>query len=345
VKLLATTVVGSYPQPEWLIDRDRLLGRLPPRASAAELWRVPVQRLAEAQDDATLVAVRDMERAGIDLVTDGEIRRESYSNVFATSLAGIDHENPGTAVGRTGVETVVPRIVGPVRRVAPVAVRDVEFLRANTDRPIKITLPGPFTLGQLAEDEHYGDERELALDLAAAVNEEVNALHDAGADVVQLDEPYLEARPEKARAFGVEVVNRAIESVSGVTALHVCFGYGHFVKDKPPAYSTLEELDGLHVDQLSIEAAQPGLDPAVLSSIDRKTIVYGVVASGNEAVETADLVAQRIRAALRFVPPGRLMPAPDCGMKYLPRPVALAKLQALTAGANLVRGELGRTNP
>ena len=338
--LLATTVVGSYPQPDWLIDRDHLLGRLPPRANASELWRVPAARLQEAQDEATLLAIREMERAGIDLITDGEIRRESYSNFFATALTGIDHEHPGTAISRNGVETEVPRIVGPVRRSAPVEVRDVEFLRANTDRPIKATVPGPFTLGQLAQDDHYGDERALALELAAAVNDEVKALHDAGADVVQLDEPYLEARPEKARAFGVEAVNRALEGVTGVTALHVCFGYGHFVTSKPHAYAILDKLGACRADQLSLEAAEPRLDPAALAAIPDKTVVYGVVASGNEAVESVDVVAEQIRAALRFVPPERLMPAPDCGMKYLPGPVAFAKLQALVAGASLVRGEL-----
>jgi 5-methyltetrahydropteroyltriglutamate--homocysteine methyltransferase len=340
VKLLATTVVGSYPQPDWLIDRARLRDRPPPRARAAELWRVRAALLGQAQDDATLLAVRDMERAGIDLITDGEIRRESYSNRFANALSGIDHEHPGTAVGRTGLENAVPRIVGPVRRTGPVEVRDVEFLRANTDRPIKITVPGPFTLAQLAEDEHYGDERALALDLAAAVNEEVKALHKAGADVVQLDEPYLEARPEPARVFGVEVVNRALDGATGTTALHMCFGYGHFVKDKPAAYSFLEELEDCRVDQLSLEAAEPQLDPSVLASIPDKTVVYGVVSTGEAEVETADVVAERIRAALRFVPPERLMPAPDCGMKYLPRRVAFAKLQALTAGASSVRDEL-----
>jgi 5-methyltetrahydropteroyltriglutamate--homocysteine methyltransferase len=342
MKLLATTVVGSYPQPDWLIARDGLLGRLPPRVSAAELWRMPAERLAAAQDDATLLAVRGMERAGIDLVTDGEIRRESYSNRFATALSGVDPDHPGAAVGRSGDEIEVPRIVGPVRRIAPVEVRDARFLRANTERSIKVTVPGPFTLGQLAQDEHYGDERALALDLAAAVNEEVKALHEAGADVVQLDEPYLEARPAKARAFGVEAVNRALEGVTGVTALHVCFGYGHFAKDKPAAYSILDELGACRVDQLSIEAAEPGLDPAVLAAVGGKTVVYGVVASGSESVESVDVVAERIRAALRFVPPERLMPAPDCGMKYLTRPVAFAKLQALADGAGLVRGELDR---
>jgi 5-methyltetrahydropteroyltriglutamate--homocysteine methyltransferase len=281
-----------------------------------------------------------MERAGIDLLTDGEIRRESYSNRFANALSGIDLDRPGRTLGRSGKANAVPRIVAPIRRERPVEVRDVEFLRANTDRPIKITVPGPFTMTQQAEDEYYRDERALALDLAAAVNEEVKALHAAGADVVQLDEPYLEARPEQARAYGAEAVNRALAGVTGTTALHVCFGYGHFIRDKPATYSCLEELSRCQVDQLSIEAAQPRLDPSGLAAFEDKTVVYGVVSTGELEVETAEVVAGRIRAALRFLPPERLMPAPDCGMKYLPRSVAFAKLQALVAGTELVREEL-----
>jgi 5-methyltetrahydropteroyltriglutamate--homocysteine methyltransferase len=335
-----TTVVGSYPQPDWLIDRERLSKRLPPRTLAGELWRVPSEFLAEAQDDATVLAVRDMEQAGVDLITDGEIRRESYSNRFANALSGIDLEHPGTALGRSGRPTAVPRVVGPIRRERPVEVRDVEFLRGQTERPIKMTVPGPFTMTQQAEDGHYGDERALALDLAAAVNDEVKALHAAGADVVQLDEPYLEARPEQAAAYGAEVVNRALLGVTGTTAMHVCFGYGHFIKDKPAEYASIDVLGACRVDQLSIEAAQPALDPSSLAALEGKTVVYGVVSTGEPEVESADLVAERIRAALQFVPPERLMPAPDCGMKYLSRATAFAKLQALVAGTARVRREL-----
>jgi 5-methyltetrahydropteroyltriglutamate--homocysteine methyltransferase len=337
---LVTTVVGSYPQPGWLIDRERLQKRPPPRALARELWRVPEAFLEEAQDDATVLAIRDMERAGIDVITDGEIRRESYSNRFANALSGIDLDNPGVFVERSGVENSAPRIVGPIRRVAPVERRDAEFLRANTDLPVKITIPGPFTMTQQTQDEHYGDERALALDFAAAVNDEVKGLFAAGADVVQLDEPYLQARHANARVYGVEAINRALDGVDGTTALHMCFGYGHFIKDKPAGYSFLEELNDSHVDQLSIEAAQPGLDPSLLSTVRDKTVIYGVVSNGDLAVESPELVAQRIRAALRFVSPDRLMPAPDCGMKYLPRDVAFAKLRALVGGTRIVRAEL-----
>jgi 5-methyltetrahydropteroyltriglutamate--homocysteine methyltransferase len=338
--LLRTTVVGSYPQPDWLIDRERLSKRPPPRALARELWRVPEPFLEEAQDDATLLAIRDMERAGIDVVTDGEIRRESYSNRFANALSGIDLDNPGVFVERSGVENSVPRIVGPIRRVRPVEARDVEFLRRATDRPIKITIPGPFTMTQQTQDEHYHDERAMALDFAAAVHDEVCGLFAAGADVVQLDEPYLQARPERARAYGVEVINRALAGVEGETALHMCFGYGHFIKDKPAGYSFLEELNECAVRQLSIEAAQPGLDVSILGEIRDKTIILGVVSNGDLEVESPALVAERIRRALQYVPPERLMPAPDCGMKYLPRDVAFAKLRALVAGAEIVRAEL-----
>jgi 5-methyltetrahydropteroyltriglutamate--homocysteine methyltransferase len=338
--VLRTTVVGSYPQPGWLIDRSELAKRLPPRARARELWRVPDDVLEEAQDDATLLAIRDMERAGIDVITDGEIRRESYSNAFANALAGVDVENPGVVVGRSGRPNSAPRIVGPVSRTGPVEVRDVEFLRANTDREVKITLPGPFTMTQQAQDDFYGDERALALDLAAAVNEEAHALFAAGADVVQLDEPYLQAQPEKAREYGVEVVVRALEGLPGTTALHMCFGYGQFVEDKPASYAFLEELNDTPVDQLSLEAAQPNLDLSILASVREKTIVLGVVDSAHAEVESAELVAGRIRRALAFVPPERLMPAPDCGLKYIPREAARRKLEALARGAAIVRAGL-----
>ena len=339
-RLLETTVVGSYPQPDWLIDRDRLSKRPPPRALARELWRVAPEHLEQAQDDATFLAVRDQERAGIDLVTDGEARRESYSNRFANALSGVDVDNPGTFIGRSGLPSEAPRIVGPIRRVRPVEVRDVELLRASTDRRIKITIPGPFTLARQTQDEHYRDERAMALDFAAAVNEEAKALFAAGADVVQLDEPYLQVAPDSARAYGVEVIERALDGVEGMTALHMCFGYGQFVKDKPTAYSFLEELNDSSVDQISIEAAEPGLDPAVLERIPEKTVVFGVVSTDDPAVESTELVAERIREALRHIAPERLMPAPDCGMKYLPRASAYAKLCALADAAALVRSEL-----
>lgn len=343
--LLRTTLVGSYPQPDWLIDRDRLKKRPPPRALARELWRVPEEFLPEAQDDAVLLAIRDMERAGLDVITDGEVRRESYSNRFANALSGIDLDNPGEFVERSGVRNAAPRIVGPIKRQTPVQVRDVAFLRANTDRQIKVTVPGPFTLSQQTEDEYYRDERALALDFAAAVNEEVLALFAAGADVVQLDEPYLQARPENARAFGVEAINRALASVRGTTALHMCFGYGHFIKDKPAGYSFLEELNEAAVEQLSLEAAQPKLDLSVLGAVAKKTIILGVVDNGAPEIETPEAVADAIRRALAFVPPERLMPAPDCGMKYLSRQVGFAKLQALVRGAEIVRRELHSTSP
>jgi 5-methyltetrahydropteroyltriglutamate--homocysteine methyltransferase len=339
--LLPTTVVGSYPQPDWLVDRARLGRRLPPRVRARELWRVPEELLEQAQDDATLIAIRDMERAGVDIVTDGEMRRESYSNRFATALDGIDLDNPGVAIDRTGHENPVPRVVGPIRRSRPVEVRDVEFLRANTDRPIKITLPGPFTMAQQAQNDHYDDEESLALDYAAAVNEEARDLKAAGADVVQIDEPYLQARPEQARAYGLKAIDRALEGIEGDTALHICFGYGHIVRDKPAGYSFLEELNESAVGQISLETAQPQLDLSILGRLPDKTIVLGVLDLSDDApVETPESVADRIRSALGHVPAERLVIAPDCGMKYLPRPVAYAKLEAMVAGTELVRNEL-----
>ena len=330
---LLTTVVGSYPQPAWLIDRDRLGERLPPRVRARELWRVPEAYLEEAQDDATRLAVLDQERAGVDVITDGEMRRESYSNRFATALDGVDLDRPGVALDRTGHENPVPRVVGPIRRTRPVEVRDVEFLRSLTSRRIKITVPGPFTMTQQAQDDHYGDERSLALAYAGAVNEELRDLKAAGADVVQIDEPYLQARPEEARRYALEAIDRALAGIDGETVLHTCFGYAHVVHDKPAGYPFLRELNDCAATHVSLEAAQPSLAPEVLRELPDKTIVLGVLDLDASEVESADLVAERIRSALEVVPPERLVVAPDCGMKYLPRELAFGKLCAMVAGA------------
>jgi 5-methyltetrahydropteroyltriglutamate--homocysteine methyltransferase len=310
---------------------------LPPRVRARELWRVPEPFLEEAQDDATRLAVQDMERAGVDVVTDGEMRRESYSNRFATALAGVDLDEPGVALDRTGHENPVPRVVGPIRRTRPVEVRDVEFLRSVTDRRIKITVPGPFTMTQQAQNDHYADERSLALAYADAVNEELRDLKAAGADVVQIDEPYLQARPEPAREYAVEAIDRALAGIDGETVLHTCFGYAHIVHDRPTGYPFLRELAGCAATHLSLEAAQPDLDPQVLRDVGDKTVVLGVLDLGSSDVETPGVVAGRIRRALAVVPSERLVVAPDCGMKYLPRERAFRKLQAMVAGARLVR--------
>ena len=339
--MLETTVVGSYPQPGWLIDRDRLGERLPPRVRAHELWRVREPFLEEAQDDATRIAVRDMELAGVDVVTDGEMRRESYSNHFATMLEGVDLDTPGVALDRTGHENPVPRVVGPIRRTRPVEARHARFLRAITDRRIKITVPGPFTMTQQAQNDHYGDERSLALAYAEAVNTELLDLKTAGVDVVQIDEPYLQARPEPAREYALEAIGRALDGVEGDTVLHTCFGYAHIVHDRPSGYPFLTELNDCAATHLSLEAAQPGLDPEVLRALPDKTIVLGVLDLGAEEVETPEVVATRIRRTLEVVEAERLVVAPDCGMKYLPRQRAFHKLQAMVAGARLVREELG----
>ena len=339
--MISTTVVGSYPQPEWLIDRERLGHRLPPRVRARELWRVPEPFLEAAQDDATRLAVQDMERAGVDVITDGEMRRESYSNRFATELDGIDLDEPGVALDRTGHENPVPRVVGPIRRRRPVEVRDIEFLRSITDRRIKITVPGPFTMAQQAQDDHYGDGRSLALAYAEAVNEELRDLKAAGADVVQIDEPYLQARPEAAREHAIVAIDRALDGIGGETVLHTCFGYAAIVHDKPAGYPFLRELDDCAATHLSLEAAQPGLDPEILRDVPGKTILWGVLDLGTEEVETPELVAERLRGALAVVGSERLVAAPDCGMKYLPRERAFRKLAAMVAGARLVREELG----
>ena len=338
--LLPTTVVGSYPQPDWLVDRAVLAQNLVPRVRMKGMWRVAEEVLEGAQDDATILAIRDMERAGIDIVTDGEIRRESYSNRFALALEGVDLDNPARTMGRAGKETMVPRVVGPIRRTRPVEVRDVEFLVANTDRRTKITLPGPFTMSQQAHDEHYRDEEAMAMDYAVAVNAEARDLKAAGVDVIQIDEPWMQARPEAAARFGVRALNRALEGLEGDTVVHLCFGYAAVVKSKPSGYSFLPQLADCTASQISIEAAQPRLDLSVLDELLGKTIMLGVIDLGSAEVETPELVAERIRDALQRIPAQRLVVAPDCGMKYLPRERAFGKLRAMAEGAAIVRREL-----
>ncbi len=345
-KLLPTTVVGSYTQPDWLIDRENLNTRLPPRVRVQELWRIPPEYLEAAQDDATLLAIRDMERAGIDIISDGEARRESYSNRVSTALGGIDTENHGYAKDRSGRDNPVPRVIGKIHRARPIEVSDVEFLRANTDRQIKITLPGPFTMTQQAQDDYYGgDQRAMALDYARAVNEEVKDMFAAGADVVQLDEPYMQARAEIAREFALEVLGEALKGVEGTTALHMCFGYAAIHAwqglGKPDAYSFLPELNESDIDQISIEAAQPGIDLAVLEKLPDKTIILGVIDNDDPEIEMPETVAARIRAALDHISPERLILAPDCGMKYMARDVAFGKLKSMAEGAAIVREEIG----
>jgi 5-methyltetrahydropteroyltriglutamate--homocysteine methyltransferase len=339
--LFPSSLVGSFAQPDWLIDRKRLAGRFPPRVRAHDLWRPAPECLLEAQDDATLVAIRAQERAGLDIITDGEIRRESYSNHFATALSGIDIDHPGEALDRSGHPNPVPRVVGPISRPAAVQLRDTEFLRANTQRTIKVTVPGPFTMSQQAQNDFYPDTESLAMAYAEACNAEVKDLFAAGADIVQLDEPYLQARPEAARAFGLAALNHALDGVGGTTAVHLCFGYAALIHDRPSGYSFLSELSGCPCDQVSIETAQSGLDPAVLATLDGKTVILGVLDLSDSTVETAHVVAQRVRRVLPLVDPRRIVLAPDCGMKYLPRESAEGKLCAMTEAATLLRAELG----
>ena len=335
--LFPTTLVGSYPQPDWLIDRSALSKRTPPRVRALELWRVAPEWLEQAQDDATLLALRDQERAGVDIVTDGEARRESYSNRFATALDGLDLDRPATITSRAGYQVYVPRVVGPIRRRHSVQVRDVEFLRAHTDRRIKITVPGPFTMAQQAFDEYYHDEVAMAMDYAAAVNEEIRDLFAAGADIVQIDEPWMQSAADKARQYAVKVINRALEGVTGRTAIHTCFGYAALVPGRPDGYPFLAELAAAVADEISIETAQSSLDCSVLAGLAGKTVMVGVIDLSTNEVETPEQVAARIRKALKFVPAERIVVAPDCGMKYLPRDVAFRKLEAMVAGARMVR--------
>jgi 5-methyltetrahydropteroyltriglutamate--homocysteine methyltransferase len=339
--LLPTSLVGSYAQPEWLIDRKKLAGRFPPRVRAKELWRVAPEYLEQAQDDATILAIRDQEQAGLDIITDGEMRRESYSNRFATALEGVDIDNPGTALDRSGHPNPVPRVTGKVRRKHAVEVRDLEFLRANTGRAIKITVPGPFTMSQQAQNDFYKDEQEMVLDYAGAVNAEIKDLFAAGADIVQIDEPYMQARPDKARQFGLKGLNAALDGVTGTTAVHICFGYAAVIHVRPEGYSFLPEFANSSVQQVSIETAQSKLDCSVLDKLPGKTIILGTLDLSDMAIETPEVVAARIRRALPHVPAERIVVAPDCGLKYLPRPVAYGKMCAMVEGARIVRAELG----
>jgi 5-methyltetrahydropteroyltriglutamate--homocysteine methyltransferase len=338
--VLPTSLVGSYPQPDWLINREKLAGRFPPRVRAKELWRVDPEYLAQAQDDATLLAIRAQEQAGLDILTDGEIRRESYSNHFATALDGVDIDNPGTALDRSGSPNPVPRIVGPIRRTGPIEAGDVTFLRANTDRTIKMTVPGPFTMSQQAQNDYYPDLESAAMDYAAAVNAEIRDLHAAGADIVQIDEPYMQARPDAARAYGLTALNAALEGVTGRTAVHICFGYAAVIHVRPEGYSFLPELAGCSCDQISIETAQSGLDLGVLADLSGKGIILGVIDLSDHEVESVDVVAGRVRRAFGYVPPEQIVLATDCGMKYLPRASAEGKMRAMAGAAALLRAEL-----
>ena len=338
--LLPTSLVGSYAQPEWLIDRKKLAGRFPPRVHAKELWRVAPEHLEEAQNDATLLAIRDQERAGLDIITDGEMRRESYSNRFATALDGVDIDNPGSALDRSGHPNPVPRIVGKVTRKHAVEVDDVKFLRANTERTIKITVPGPFTMSQQAQDDYYKDPAALAQDYAAAVNEEIRDLFAAGADIVQIDEPYMQARPEPARQYGLAALNRALKGVEGETAVHICFGYAAIIHERPEGYSFLPELAGCSCEAVSIETAQSKLDCTVLETLPDKKIILGVLDLSTNDVESPEMVAERIRRALPHKDASKIVVAPDCGLKYLPRDVAFGKMKAMAEGAAIMRREL-----
>ena len=339
--LLPTCLVGSYPQPEWLIDRARL-SKMVPRVRMDDLWRVDPKALEAKQDEATLLAIRDQERAGLDIVTDGEQRRESYSNRFATALEGVDIENPGSTFNRSGKPIPVPRVTGKVRRKYPVQLRDMQFLRTNTAKPVKMTVPGPFTMSKQAQNEFYRSEEEMALDYAAAVNEEIKDLFAAGADVVQIDEPWMQQHPEKARDYGLKALDRALDGVSGTVAVHLCFGYAAVVHEKPAGYSFLPELEGSKAAQVSIEAAQPKLDLKVLEKLPSKAIILGVIDLSDITIETPDIVAARIRKALPYVAAERIVVAPDCGMKYLPREVAYGKMCAMVEGARIVRSEIAR---
>lgn len=338
--LLPTSLVGSYCQPDWLIDRKKLAGRFPPRTRAKELWRIPDEFLAEAQDDATVIAIREQEKAGLDIITDGEIRRESYSNRFATALEGVDIDNPGTALDRSGHPNPVPRIVGKIKRKHAVEVDDLKFLKRHTDRKVKITVPGPFTMSQQAQNDHYSNVADAAMDYAQAVKEEIADLFAAGADIVQLDEPYMQARPEAAEEYGLEALNAALEGAAGETAVHICFGYAAIIHERPEGYSFLPQMKNCSCNQVSIETAQSNLDCSVLEELPGKKVILGVLDLSDPEIETPETVAGRIRRALPHIDAANVIVAPDCGLKYLPRDIAFGKMKAMADGAAIVRKEL-----
>ena len=340
--LFPTTIVGSYPQPDWLIDREKLAGRFPPRVRAKELWRVQEPYLQQAMEDATILAIRAQEQAGLDIITDGEIRRESYSNRIATALAGVDIDNPGTALDRSGHPNPVPRIVGKIKRIKPIEVEDLLFLKAHTDRKVKITVPGPYTMLQQAQNDFYASEEEAAMDYAIALNEEIKDLFAHGADVVQIDEPYMQARPEKARQYGINALNRALEGVKGQTAVHICFGYAAVIHARPSGYDFLPELAQCSCNQVSIETAQSSLDCKILETLGDKQVMVGCLDLSDMKVEPAELVAMRIRRALKHIKPEQVILAPDCGMKYLPREVADGKLKSMVQAAHMLRKEYAK---
>jgi 5-methyltetrahydropteroyltriglutamate--homocysteine methyltransferase len=342
--LFPTSIVGSYPQPDWLIDRAKLAERFPPRVRARELWRVDPEHLEQAQEDATILAIKAQVDAGLDIITDGEMRRESYSNHFATALDGVDIYNPGMALDRSGHPNPVPRVVGPIERPLSIGADEVAFLRAHTDRAVKMTVPGPLTMSQQAQNDFYPDDESVAMAYADACNAEIRDLFAAGADVVQIDEPYMQARPEAARAYGLAALNRALDGVVGTTAVHICFGYAAIIHERPSGYSFLPELAGCSCDQISIETAQSNLDPGVLADLSNKTVILGVIdLSGNE-VESADVVADRVRRALPYVDADRVVLATDCGMKYLSREAADGKMRAMSAAAARLRSETDGAN-
>lgn len=340
-RAITTTVMGSYPQPGWLVDHDRLVGKGVPRVRADDVWRVEPEHRAEAIEAATLVAIADQEAAGVDVITDGEIGRESYFNHFANALAGVDPQRIGHGVNRTGGRSDVPLVNGPIERPAPVELEAARFLRANTERAIKVTVPGPFTLSQLAQNEFYPDQRALALAYAAAVQAELLDLAAAGVDVVQLDEPYLQANAESARRFAVEAISSAVDGVTASTVVHTCYGYAQYVSDKTSGYPFLRELADLPVDFVAIEAAQPALDPSIVAQLAPRGVIMGVIDLSTDEVEAPEKVAAVIRGALAHIEPTAFSVSPDCGMKFLPRTVARAKLAAMVEGAALVRAELG----
>jgi len=341
--MLQTMIVGSLPRPTWLAQPGQIYAQ----------WRLEGDMLSEGQDDAVLLAIDDQQEARLSILTDGEQRRRHYIWGFCEGLEGIDYSRMvkiQTRGNRYGVMVDAARVVGPLRRARPTMLSALQFLRQHTDKPVKVTLPGPMTTADTLADEHYGSRRALAMDLAKLLNEEACELAENGCDIVQFDEPCFNIYLDEVEEWGIGALERAAQGVRSKTAVHICYGYGIGPvlqwKTKNTDWThynrTLPLLRNSTISQISVECAASGVDPSVLGLAKGKDLMVGVIDVGTEAIETPETVAARIRIALEYVAPDKLFPSTDCGMAPRSRTAARGKMKALEAGAAMVRGELVR---
>jgi 5-methyltetrahydropteroyltriglutamate--homocysteine methyltransferase len=340
-RLLPTTIAGSLPKPAWLATPEVLWAP----------WRLAGEQLAEGKRDAVLLALRDQEAAGIDIVGDGEQSRQHFVHGFLAGIEGVDMTRRRRIPIRAGrYEADCPTVTGPIRRPAPVHAEEARFARAHTAHRLKFTLPGPMTIVDTVADEHDGDRVRLAMAFARVLNEEARELAALGVDVVQIDEPAFNVYMDEVRDWGIAALERAVDGVACTTAVHVCYGYGieaniawkRSLGDEWRQYElTFPHLARSRIDQVSLECANSRVPMSLLSLLDGKDVLAGCIDVASTHVETPEEVAGVIREALRHVAPERLQPCTNCGMAPLPREVARAKLRALAAGAALVREELG----